>query len=623
MIPLRYPQIIGMPSAFLFTLVLLCSFAAPAGGQIALPEEVMYFADIVLYNGRVLTADRDEPDFSVREAVAIRGGKFLAVGDSDRILAMAGPKTRKIDLQGKTVIPGFVNSGSGAFASGDWSKTTQVGSQISLESESAAGPPSIQKITASIRSLAARAKPGELIYFDAPDAYPVELRSWTYRDLDKIVAKSPLAVIMGGSGVVANSAMMTLAFGKGLSREMFCVIKDKKRNPTGQFCQKAAGFILSELRPWPDRQTLESITGRFRKRLAVRNRVGITSQIGWATALDFLVAQSLYRKNDLPMRLHMTVDMRTDLHLDSLLKRIGNIVDFSLGDRVQIVGANFRGLDTSPDSPDNILSDIPRRVIPAVPNLPGDPKGMGENQMAATTWTGKTWEELTPEEKSQTEWGTVLEAAKLGWNFVAVHNQGSRAREILMEAFEAAERQEGILLPRSRPQAVDRNVQWGPQAMQRAGQLKEIVRFGLNNVIFDPRPRRELLVAQWGERAQSMQPVKDLLERGVQIHLEMGDNRTRMPLAVIQQFVTRKDVEGRVWGAQQAIDRKTALLLCTRRAARFIGQDRVLGSIEPGKLADLVVLGGDFLGAPADQISSIPVEMTLVGGTIVYERARP
>jgi hypothetical protein len=120
------------------------SFAATAGAQISLPGEVLHFADVVLYNGKVLTVDRDDMNFSEQQAVAIRDGKFLAVGSSERILAMAGPGTRKIDLQGKTVVPGFVNSGSGAFASGDWSKTTQVGSQIVLESDDE-GEPSMQK----------------------------------------------------------------------------------------------------------------------------------------------------------------------------------------------------------------------------------------------------------------------------------------------------------------------------------------------------------------------------------------------------------------------------------------------------------------------------------------------
>ena len=75
--------------------------------QAGLPPEVIAYADIVLYNGKILTADEK---FSTAEAVAIRDGKFLAVGQSSRIVPMAGPKTRKVDLQGKTVVPGFVDT---------------------------------------------------------------------------------------------------------------------------------------------------------------------------------------------------------------------------------------------------------------------------------------------------------------------------------------------------------------------------------------------------------------------------------------------------------------------------------------------------------------------------------
>jgi predicted amidohydrolase YtcJ len=113
-----------------------------------------------------------------------------------------------------------------------------VGSQIVLESDSEEGAPSLQQITASLRSLASRAKPGDLIYFAAPDAYPAELRAWTFRDLDKVVNNNPVAIVMGGSNVVANSAMMQLAFRKGLSQEMFCVIKDRAENRRDSFAKR-------------------------------------------------------------------------------------------------------------------------------------------------------------------------------------------------------------------------------------------------------------------------------------------------------------------------------------------------------------------------------------------------
>ena len=71
------------------------------------PPEVLAWADTVLYNGQVLTVD---DAFTIGEAVAIRDAKFLAVGDNERIRAMAGPGTRLIDLEGKTVVPGFIDT---------------------------------------------------------------------------------------------------------------------------------------------------------------------------------------------------------------------------------------------------------------------------------------------------------------------------------------------------------------------------------------------------------------------------------------------------------------------------------------------------------------------------------
>lgn len=603
------------------------------------PKEVLRFADTVLYNGKILTCDRDDTSFAIHEAVAVRDGKILAVGDSQAMLAMAGPDTKKIDLQGKTVVPGFLDSDSdNIFAFGDFGKTTQVGTHIitrgnqlewtggsaddMLKGNSIAGLTGEQAAN-NIRSIAAQAKPGETVYIRAPKTYPIEMKYWTTKELDKIVPSNPLAINIAGTMVLANSAMMKLAFEKGLPKDMFCVIKDSKEQPTGQLCQKAAGFVSTDIRPLPDLESLETMSNSLFKLLAELNRVGVTSLIGHASGLDFLIVNTLYHRNQLPMRFEMSMDLRTNPYIGPFLNRVGNLVDYSLGDMVKIVGGHVGPLDEGPNVPENILTDMPRKIIPEIPNVKGDPDGYGENQWAATTWTGKKWEDLTTKERMQTEWGTVMEARKLGWNLVGMHNMGSRAGRIFMETFEQAENQPGILSPRYRPLALDHNMNWSPASIDAASRLKDSVRFGLQDGIFQQREakgkRGDVISAQWGELMNKMQPVKDLLARGVRIHLEGGDPWTRAPMKRIQEYVTRKDAQGRVWGLDQAVDRKTALLLSTRWVARFINEDS-LGSIEPGKLADLVVLDKDLLTAPEDQIAKINVVMTLLGGKVVYEK---
>ena len=94
----------------LFMLV-LAPWVSVAEAQ-ELPPEIVSYADLVLYNGRVLTMDRDALPVNVVEAVAIRDGRILVTGENDRILRMAGSETIRIDLDGKAVIPGIVDTHS-------------------------------------------------------------------------------------------------------------------------------------------------------------------------------------------------------------------------------------------------------------------------------------------------------------------------------------------------------------------------------------------------------------------------------------------------------------------------------------------------------------------------------
>ena len=99
------------PLCLLTVLLTFAPFLLVSQAQ-SLPPEVLRYADMVLYNGQVLTMDRDQPPINVTQAVAVRDGRILAVGEDDRILKMAGPDTVRVDLEGKAVVPGFVDTHS-------------------------------------------------------------------------------------------------------------------------------------------------------------------------------------------------------------------------------------------------------------------------------------------------------------------------------------------------------------------------------------------------------------------------------------------------------------------------------------------------------------------------------
>jgi len=115
-------------------------------------------------------------------------------------------------------------------------------------------------------------------------------------------------------------------------------------------------------------------------------------------------------------------------------------------------------------------------------------------------------------------------------------------------------------------------------------------------------------------------PVKSILEAGGKVVMEIDHHLTDEQNAFldIQTFITREDDEGQVIGPDERVDRVTALKMITRWAAEYVIREDVLGSLEVGKWADLIVLDRDYMTIPENQIKDIKVLLTLVGGKPVY-----
>ena len=108
----------------IFYALIVLAVGVTQGAAQNLPPELIRYADSILYNGKVLTADKN---FTIAQAVAVRDGKILAVGTNAEIQRLAGPATRRVDLAGRSLVPGFIDSdGDNAFAGGDLYKDTMV-----------------------------------------------------------------------------------------------------------------------------------------------------------------------------------------------------------------------------------------------------------------------------------------------------------------------------------------------------------------------------------------------------------------------------------------------------------------------------------------------------------------
>ncbi len=605
-------------SAILYALVFLAILVGQGLAQ-TIPAELIRYADLVLHNGKILTADRDDANFTVAEAVAVRDGRILYVGKSADALRLGGPQTVTIDLKGKSVIPGIIASdGDNAFAADDLYKYVQIGLKLIDGGRSIRIKPTRDAMIQKIKEMIGMAKPGEPVYLRFRDETIGIVWELTRADLDPLSPNNPLMIAISGSEAVVNTKMLEHALANGVKREQFGVIKDKNGEPTGQLFGQAAGIVMWNLRPYPE----ESFEDFIKDQIELQTKFvenGKTTVTGHATGLDLTLWNLLYHRGQLYLRFRPGMDfVRNNGLASQFLKRVGNLVNFGLGNTVKIVGLALGPADGAIDDPNSISTHEPQMMVPNL--IPGDRFPTGVLRWTGEQWTGKTSiSQLTPEQKRDIEWQTVIDARRYGWNFSGIHNMGSKATEAQLMAMEEAVNGQKLMIKEIfRPHALDHNVVWNDRIIELAKKAKEPIRFGLAiREIMRPRTvdGQEVIFMKFSDKAAHLQPVKRLVEEGINVNVEIGE---RDALWMIEKLVTRIDDKGRVRAAQHAVDRKTALLMATRWGARFMGEEKELGSIEPGKLADLVVLGADYLNIPAEQISKMPVFMTLMDGKIVY-----
>ena len=600
-------------------------------GAYAQPQLIMNYADTVLYNGQIITAD---DAFSIKEAVAIRDGKFLAVGTTDEILLLAGPETRKIDLQGKSVTPGFIYSdGDNAVPGGDLVKDSQWNGTI----QDQIGGETLEQIEQTITHIAENeALPGEIVFIKTADNWAGKiLETWTKDTLDELSPNNPTLLLPDCCYAIANSAMIKLMLEKGFPPDHLHLMKDANGNITGQLGANAVGFVGRELRPFPPPEWIqEHGIKAARETIQQYASEGITLATGHMTGLTVLILNHLFKDGTLAMRVHPALDlMRQNAFPERTLGRVGNLMDFALSDKrgpmVQIVGTAVGPHTGAPDAAIGLMTLEPKTTI--LPEL-------GKNAHGYDRWSGQFFNnkgtmELTDEQRKDTEYHNFMLARQYGYNVNGVHNMGSGGIMLSMELIVAAEAQKQLYEPNlSRAQALDHNIDWMPENFEYFKQHKELLtkylRVGVSlSTAMRQRDAKmfgyeDVVSAQYGwDGLERMAPLRSLLEAGIPFHIE-GTDPDNKPLGIVKDAVTRIDRKGRVVAPQEALTREQAILAITRWGARFISAEHLFGTIEAGKYADLVVFDGDVMKAPIEQIDQIRPVLTLVGGEVAFE-AKP
>jgi predicted amidohydrolase YtcJ len=572
-----------------FRFAMSCALAlALCAAPPASPESAP--ADLVVTGGKVLTVDAG---FRVAEAVAIRDGVFVLVGTSAQARELIGPRTRVVDAGGMTVIPGLIDSHVHALGVAE---AETRGAFRDLRT--------IAEIQAWLREKTAAVPEGQWVF--SPRVFPTRLaerRLPTRAELDAAAPRHPVVVDAAYALMVNTPALQAAGIGPDTpSPRGGAIVKDEQGRPTGLL--RNVGSLLDRFqgprRPERLLPALEDVHRRY-------NEAGITSVIERAADLAGYRAYAQLRAQGRP-RVRATVTIRvdsdgtvegTEAFLRSLPLRPGE------GDDLLRVGA----LKIFADG--GILAGtafMREPYGPAAASLYGvaDPSYRGFLTIAADKIRN-----------------IVRTGHRMGWQMCA-HVTGDAGVDTVLDAFEAADADRPI---RDRRFTLIHAYFPTPEVARRAAAL---------GVAVDTQPAwyykdADALLPALGEpRLRPFLGLAEWLRAGVKVvlntdHMFGVDPEASLnpynPFLTMAVAVTRRTEGGQVIGPEQAISREDALRMMTANAAWLSFEEGRKGSIEVGKLGDLVVLSDDYLACPPERIRKIRAVVTVLGGTVVHEAA--
>ncbi len=535
----------------------------PAGPSLSLRGP-----QLILYNADILTVNPAQPR---ARALAVLDDRIWAVGDDASVRALAAVGTRQLDLGGRTVVPGFVDAHCHLNYAG----------LMHLRCVDCALP-SVAEIQRALRSRAEHTPQGEWVQgFKYDDGKTAERRFLTRDDLDAAAPRHPVLVLhRGGHTAYVNS----------LALERVGIVESTddpaggrlEREPgsgrlTGRVCETAMDPFMAAIPTSYSRSVGQAaaklITGMM-------SRAGITSAHDmWASPEDLRAYQDAHLAGELSLRVYCMIHYsRWHKMLEAGLRtgfgdpwvRLGGlklVCDGSISERTALLSEPYAG---RPDDYGILV--------------------MGEEEL----------------------YGYAVQAHRAGWQ-IGVHANGDVAIDMVLRIYERLQRE----YPRTDPRFRLEHCTVLNDALIRRIKALNAVPTPFGAYIYY---HGEKMSEYGAERLESMFALRSLLDAGVMI--APGSDYPPgpfEPMMALQSAVTRTDTTGQVWGASQRITVEEVIRVSTLHGAYASFEEGLKGSLEPGKLADLVVLGADPRTADPGSLVHIPIERTMVGGRWVYE----
>ena len=550
--------------------------------------------DIILHHGKIVTVD---DQFRLAEAMAVRGDRIVAVGGNNAVLGLAGPQTRQVDLQGKTVLPGLIDSHLHLMSSAMYEFDHRVPEMDS-----------IADVLAYVRSRAAALQPGEWIGIEQVFITRLRERRFpTRQELDEAAPHNPVFFRTGPDASV-NSLALKLS---GIDRDFKIadgqagqVERDPKTGePTGilRNCHRFVKY-QSSLRTPGDADRRQ----RFRALLAAYNEVGLTSVTDREThAPDIEVLQSLKDRGELTCRVRLTYFIDAQMPWDRIEAEVRHAAGHPLHRRDPMLW--LYGIKIYLDG--GMLT--------------------GSAYMREPWGVSKIYSIVDPQYRGllYIEPQRLFRIARLvlgsGLQLTA-HCVGDAAVEAMVNAYEQVDRE--LPVHTLRPCLSHAN-------FMTPGEIEKMRRLG---VVADMQPvwlylDGATLRAQFGDaRLAWFQPYKTLADRGVTVgggsdHMQKIGRRRSINsydpfLGMWTTLVRQPRWTDTPLHTEQSVDRATAIRLYTINNAFLTFEEKEKGSLEVGKLADFIILDQDILTCPIEAVKDINVRETWLGGHRVFAR---
>ncbi len=525
-------------------------------------------ADLIIKGANLLTMD---PGIASATAIAVRGQHILAVGNDDDVSNLKGANTEVVDGRGQTVTPGFIDAHSHPLLAQE-----AISVNVNLRR--------IADVQVALVEQAKKTVPGHWVLGSMYDDTKFEDgRPLTRKDIDEAVPNHPVFVRhRGGHTAVVNTRAFELA---GVSVDTPDPIGGRyfreDGDLTGKIAEPAAMRPFEQAGVWPviDRAARQRSVQLTSKRMAA---AGLTSTTdAWGQLDDFVAYQDARTAGEMHYRLSFMPDGETDVYKGLKLARMAS----GFGDNMLRIGAVKFVADGSASE----------RTMSRSTPYDGRPKDYGILTM-------------TQEEIDAAVDDAVAHDFRIG-----IHANGDVAIDMVLNSYERVLKDWNGENPRFRIEHC---------SLVNSTILRRIKEAGVVPAPFYTYAHYHgNKWLEYGEEMmESMFAHRSFLDYGIPVAPASDFTPGPFePMMAIQSRVTRKDSQGRVWGPSQRISVSEAMRICTMHGAYASFEERIKGSLTPGKLADIAIIEKDPHDVDPDSIADIKVLQTILGGRTTNE----